>query len=194
MNKKNNVQSMVLAALLCAVGIIIPMYSPFKILLEPASFTLGSHVAVFIAMFISPAVAVSVAFVTALGFQLAGFPLIVVLRALTHVIFAGVGAFVLTKSSSIMTTPKKSVIFAFLISVLHAACEVFVVTIFYWGNQMTDIYYNKGYLITVVGLVGVGTIIHSMIDFGIATAIWQPLKAVAPTNASAKFYKVKKQL
>ena len=56
MNQKtmhNNILKVVMAGLLCAVGIIIPMFSPLKIVIPPASFTVASHVAVFIAMFIS---------------------------------------------------------------------------------------------------------------------------------------------
>ena len=52
MNSKLNTKEIIMAALLCAIGIMIPMISPIKIVLEPASFTLASHVAIFIAMFI----------------------------------------------------------------------------------------------------------------------------------------------
>lgn len=185
MKQTYKLQSMVIAALLCAIGIIIPMFAP-KIILEPASFTLASHVPVFIAMFISPYVAMSVALITGFGFLFAGFPIVVVLRALTHIIFAGVGAFVLKKYGNIFLSTKKTVTFAFLISLLHASCEVLVVTFFYWGSQMTSAYYDKGYLLSVVGLVGIGTVIHSMIDFGIASFVWQPLQHVVTIPASVK--------
>lgn len=67
MNRNNN-YSMVVSALLCAIGTVIPIISPLKITLEPASFTLASHVAIFIAMFISPATALFVAVGTTAGF------------------------------------------------------------------------------------------------------------------------------
>ena len=89
-------QSMVIAALLCAIGIVIPKKKK-KIVLEPASFTLASHVPIFIALFISPLVALSVSIGTTIGFLLAGFPIVVVLRALSHVLFAMIGAFILKK-------------------------------------------------------------------------------------------------
>ena len=90
--KQTKTFSLALTGMLIAVGIVIPMFSPIKIVIEPASFTLASHVAVFIAMFISPSVAVAVSLGTTLGFFLGGFPLTVVLRALTHVIFALAGS------------------------------------------------------------------------------------------------------
>ena len=58
---------MVIAALLCAIGIIIPLFSPLKIILEPMSFTLASHVPTFLAMFISPVTAIFVSIGTAIG-------------------------------------------------------------------------------------------------------------------------------
>jgi niacin transporter len=58
MNNNNKVKTMTIAALLSAIGIIIPMFSPIKLVIEPASFTFASHVPIFIAMFISPVVAI----------------------------------------------------------------------------------------------------------------------------------------
>ena len=65
--KKNGILSMVIAALLCAIGILIPIVMP-KIEIGPMSFTLASHVPSFLAMFISLPVAVAVSLVTAVGF------------------------------------------------------------------------------------------------------------------------------
>lgn len=78
--------------------------------------------------------------------------------------------------------------FSLLLSVIHAVSEVFVVTLFYFGNSMTAQYYNKGYFETVIILVGVGTVVHSLIDFGIATFVWKPLTRVVriPYNAKIK--------
>ncbi len=182
---KNEVQTMSISALLCAIGIIIPMFAP-KILIPPASYTLASHVPVFIAMFISPVVAIFVALITGFGFLFAGFPLVIVLRALTHVIFAGIGAYFLKKNKNLLQKQNSSIVFAFIISLVHAICEVIVVTIFYWGNNVTDIYYQKGYLVTVVGLVGVGTLIHSMIDFGIAIMVWKPIQRIVTIPVSVR--------
>lgn len=186
-NNSYKLLSMVIAALLCAIGIIIPMFSPLKILLEPASFTLASHVPIFIAMFLSPMIAISVALITGFGFLFAGFPIVVVLRALTHIVFAAVGSVILKKKGNILHSTSSTVLFALGVSLIHAISEVIVVTIFYWGNQMSEIYYNKGYLVTVVGLVGIGTVIHSIVDFGIASFVWKPLKHIVSIPVSASF-------
>jgi niacin transporter len=157
------------SGLLIAIGIVIPMVSPFKIVLEPASFTLASHVAIFIAMFISPRMAVTVAIGTAIGFLLGGFPIVIVLRAGSHILFAILGALYLqkmqkTKISSITTLWG----FSFFIALIHAICELIVVSIFYFGGIMGVAYYQHGFLMSVLLLVGLGTVIHSMIDFKIA--------------------------
>lgn len=44
MSQSNKIHTMVLSALLIAVGILIPIISPIKVILEPMSFTLASHV------------------------------------------------------------------------------------------------------------------------------------------------------
>ncbi len=177
----NKVKTMTIAALLCAIGITIPMYSPFKIIIEPASFTLGSHVAIMIAMFISPEVAVSVALVTSFGFLLGPFSIVVVLRALSHVVFVTVGAFLLKKNQNILLSYKTMIPFALFISIIHAVCEVIVSSIFYFTGTVTT-----SYLISVIGLVGAGTIIHSMFDFSVAVLVWKPLQYVISIPANAK--------
>ncbi|MDD3172301.1 MAG: hypothetical protein PHF63_01310 [Herbinix sp.] len=177
----NKVKTMITAAMLSSIGIIIPMYSPFKIIIEPASFTLASHVAVMIAMFISPVVGISVALVTSFGFLLGPFPPVVVLRALTHVIFVTLGALILKKNPNILLSLKTMIPFAILISVVHAIAEVFVSSLFYFTGTVTT-----SYLISVVGLVGLGTFIHSLCDFAIAVLVWKPIQHVISIPANAK--------
>lgn len=183
--KNSKIQTITISALLCAIGIVIPMFAP-KIVLEPASFTLASHVPIIIAMFISPLVAISVALITSMGFFIAGFPIIVVLRALTHLIFASLGAIFLKKNNNILQKRSSTTLFAFLLSVVHAVCEVIVVTFFYWGDSVTGLYYEKGYLLSVIGLVGLGTIIHSMVDFSISVLVWNSLKRIITIPVSVR--------
>ncbi len=189
MNRNNNLNSMVISALLCAIGIVIPIISPLKITLEPASFTLASHVAIFIAMFISPATAVFVAAGTAVGFLLAGFPIVIVIRAASHVVFAAAGSVYLKKHPDTLKTFKSSQVFSLATGLLHGICEVIVVIPFYFGNNMSSAYYAKGFIVSVVLLVGVGTVVHSMIDFYLAQAIWKPVsKAVKlPEKVSVNY-------
>lgn len=178
MKRNNSINSMVISALLCAVGIVVPIISPLKITLEPASFTLASHVAIFIAMFISPATAAAVAIGTAAGFFMAGFPIVVVLRATSHIVFALVGALYLKKFPDTLKS-YKSIIYSLAIGLIHGICEVLIVIPFYFGNNMSSGYYAKGFVVSVMLLVGVGTVVHSMIDFFLAQAIWKPVtKAV----------------
>lgn len=178
------IKTMTIAGLLCAIGIIIPMFAP-KIVIEPASFTLASHVPVIIAMFISPTVAISVSLLTSLGFLISGFPIVIVLRALTHLLFASIGAFMIKKNNNILLSPKSAVIYSFIIAIIHAIAEVAVVTFYYWGGSMAA-YEEKGYLVSVLGLVGLGTIIHSMVDFGIAVVVWKPLQQIISIPANAR--------
>ncbi|MEN2256735.1 hypothetical protein AAIB48_02790 [Paraclostridium benzoelyticum] len=47
-----------------------------------------------------------------------------------------------------------------------------VVIPFYFGSSLSQGYYEQGFLTSVLLLVGVGTIIHSMLDFGLSVYIW----------------------
>lgn len=187
MRRDTKLQTMVVAALLCAIGIVIPMFAP-KIVLGPVSFTLASHVSIFIAMFISPPVALAVSIGTTIGFLFAGFPIVIVLRALTHIVFAMTGALILKAKPNILTTLSGSAFFGLFLSVIHAVCEVIVVTLFFFGNQMPTNYYENGYFMSVIALLGFGTIVHSMIDFAIAVFVWKPLTKVVhiPYNAKVR--------
>ena len=167
-----------ITALLTAIGIAIPLLSPFKVVLEPASFTLASHVAIFIAMFISPWVAAAVAVGTTVGFFLGGFPIVVVARAASHLIWAFGGALVLKRYPGILKSGKQTALFAVGLALVHGVAELAAVAPFYFGGLMPVAYGEgaTGFLTFVVLLVGVGTVIHSLVDFGIAMAVWKPLQ------------------
>ena len=171
MKTKSTVQELCTTALLCAIGILIPMVSPLKLVIPPMSFTFASHVAIFIAMFMNPRVTLFVSLGTTLGFALSGLPLVVTLRALSHVVFSVFGAYWLQKNSSVMQSPVKMLIYNLVLGILHALGEVLVVTGFFLAGQ--DL---KGTFTYVVwGLVGLGTVVHSMIDFYIAVLLWNPI-------------------
>lgn len=173
MNKKVNTQAVVISAILCSIAIIIPMFSPIKIILEPASFTLASHVPIFLAMFISPGTALFVTVGSTIGFLLGGFPITVVLRALSHLLFIIIASVYLKKHKNIINEGKSSLLYSFTISLIHAIGEVLIVIPFYLGSSLSQGYYDKGFIISILGLVGLGTIIHSMIDFSLSKYIWK---------------------
>jgi len=172
-NKKIHIMS--LSALLIAVGVVIPMFMPVKIVIPPASFTLASHVAIIVAMFVSPFVAITVALGTTLGFLLGGFPLAVVLRALSHVVWAGFGAWYLKEHPTLFTDWKKTVAFILCIGLLHAVCEVLIILPLYFGHALSEANYTQGFLYSIFLLVGVGTVVHSSVDFVISLAVWKVL-------------------
>ncbi len=165
MQRSLSVQKMTACALLIALGIVIPMVSPAKVVIPPASFTLASHVPIFMAMFISPAAAAAVAAGTTLGFLLGPFHIVIALRAATHLGFAILGAVWLRRHPQTLASPLKTQGFSFIIGLVHAACEVLIVTAFYFSGSMAETYYSSGFFTSVLLLVGLGSIAHSMLDF-----------------------------
>jgi len=174
--KHSSILKLTVSGLLIAVGIVIPVVSPLKIIIEPASFTLASHVAIFIAMFISPGVAAAVVLGTTLGFFIGGFPVVIVLRAASHIVFAVMGALYIKRAMTAGFSAVKRRVFSFIVALTHAICELFVVSLFYFSRQMITVYYQQGFLKSVLLLVGLGTVIHSMVDFELAQLVLLPLK------------------
>lgn len=177
MNTKSKATRMTITALLMAIAIVIPIVMPVRIVIGPASFTLASHVPIFIAMFFSPSIAVIVALGATLGFFIAGFPIIIVLRALSQVVFALVGAKIIENRNlmnTITDSVVKSQLFSFVIALIHAIGETAIVTVFFFGGLGLDT--TRGFFYTVFLLVGVGTLVHSMVDFMIAQYIWKAQK------------------
>lgn len=163
-------QKLTISALLIAVGMLIPLISPLRWVVEPASFTLASHVAIFIAMMLDPAIAVVVAIGTSIGFFVS-FPLVIALRALSHIVFALLGSLYLKKFPDTLKSMIKVHIFSVIIALIHAICEVAVVFSFYFGGSLA----NYSSVKMIVLIIGLGTVIHSIVDFEIAYWIYTPL-------------------
>ena len=183
--KNQSIKKMTSAALLIALGVIIPMFSPVKIVLEPASFTLASHVPIFMAMFISPATAIAVTIGTTLGFFLGGFPIVVVLRAASHILFVSIGAYYLHRFPQTTESPVSRRLFSLVIGLVHTLAEVIVVSFFYFGNNMGEGYYKSGFVYSVILLVGLGGLVHSMVDFEIA---WGVTRAISKQGEIAELF------
>ncbi|MDR2156711.1 MAG: hypothetical protein LBO81_02885 [Clostridiales Family XIII bacterium] len=170
MDKRWTTLRLTAAALLIAIGILIPLVSPLKIVLEPASYTLASHVAIFLAMMIDPAVAIAVTVGTFIGFFL-NFPLVIALRAASHIVFAVVGSYFLKYRPSVLKSLAQIHVFSFVIALIHAVCEVAVVFGFYFTGGMAG--YTS--VQTVVLMIGLGSVVHSMVDFEIAYIVYKAL-------------------
>ncbi len=185
MSKRNHIEKITMAAMLCAVGILIPSYFP-KIAIPPVSYTLASHVAIFMAMFISPAVSIAVTLGTTLGFLISALPMVITLRALSHIVFSTLGSFYLKKTADALSNWKKTLFFGAAVSVIHALLEIIVVSFYYFGNALSEMNYTNGFFVSVILLIGVGGFVHSMIDYYISCLIWNPVAKVLKTDLSVK--------
>ncbi len=162
MKRNKQVQELAISGLLTALGILIPMMMPLKLILGPSTYTLASHVPVFIAMFISPKVAIMVALGTTLGFYTSLGP-IVAARAFSHLAFAIPGSIYLKKHR--LETMKEKILFNGAIALIHGIAEFSVVAL------MTANVINPTLLLEYFIFLGIGTIIHSVVDFILATSV-----------------------
>lgn len=183
MNRNKSISRMATTAMLIAVGILIPMIMP-KYIIPPMSFTLASHVAVFLAMFLSPATAAAVAVGTTAGFVFfSGLPVDVWLRAASHIVWAVGGALWLQKRPDTLHQPGKSAAFCGVIALVHGALELLVILALYFGGfaGVAEKFSSGGYL-AVFLLVGGGTVVHSCVDYVLSLLIWAPLRMARPTS------------
>ena len=188
MNRNQNVLRLAMAALLVAVGIIIPMFMPFpfKIYIPPMSFTLASHVAIFIGMFLSPVIGFAVAVGTTIGFVFSGFPLDVWLRALSHVVWAVLGALWLKTHPDILYKPLPSTLFCAVVGVVHAALELVVVfALFFGGFSGVVAKFEQSSFLGIFLLVGLGTFIHSSVDYILSLLVWRPIRKLKSIRSIA---------
>ena len=184
--KTRSVRSLTIAALLIAMGILIPMVMP-KVVIGPASFTLASHVPVMLAMFFSPMMALAVALGTTFGFLMTT-PLIIAARALTHVVFAVIGAIYLNRYPQTVSHPIRFQLFNFVMALIHVLAEVTMVWAFYATGSISGAAIDQNFFGFLFGLLGAGGILHSMIDFTLAFIIAKNLSRLfsVPVFAKAK--------
>lgn len=174
-----SIYQLVLAGILCAIGLVVPMVMP-KVILGPMSFTLGSHVAIFLAMFISPKVAAAVVLGTTVGFFMTT-PVIIAMRAASHIFFALVGAIIIKRHADILEKPLANLSLNAGLALIHGLSEVLVVAPFFSGYMFTPAQLNGGFIMSVVVLVGLGTVVHSFVDCSISVLLWKCVKSTVPS-------------
>ena len=170
--QKIKVRNLIIAALLTALGILIPAIMPAKIIIGPASFTLASHVPVMAAMFFSPGLTAFVAIGTTLGFMISTPVPTIWLRAFMHLIVMTGGAYFLKKHPEIIHQKAKIQIFNVILGIFHAGLEALIVYAFYsFGFAAL----NQQALFNLLLLIGFGGLIHSLVDFNLALALGNAL-------------------
>ena len=142
-------RNLTITALLMALAIMIPIVMPLKVVIPPASYTVASHVPIF----------------------LAGFPLIIVMRAATHIFFALFGAWYLKNHMEVLSNALSFVTFNFVCAIIHAVGEVVACLLFYTTTTLPNI--DLMYVVFV--LVGGGAFVHSMVDGYISLYIYKAI-------------------
>lgn len=162
MNVNKSVKELVFAALLTAFAIIIPIQFGFlKIYIPPFTATIAAHVPMFLAMLVSPMVAVIVGVGSVVGFILSGMPAPIVFRAATHIVVGLVGGKIVIKDRNF----KKAIL---ITGPIHGILEALVVIPFIG----IDVY-------QLLIVTGVGAFIHHYID---GTIAYMLAKAIAKSR------------
>ncbi len=68
------------------------------------------------------------------------------------------------------------------LAVLHALGEVLVVAPFFFNGYMfTQEQLSNGFVMSVIVLVGAGTVLHSVMDCSISVLLWKFVRAAVPS-------------
>ena len=140
------------AAILASLTIVFALFMP-KIYLGPFTATLGLHVPLFLSFTLGPWYSFLVGLFSALGFLLAGLPIVIAARAAMHGFIGLLGGWLVVNRkwsfrSALGTT-----------SLLHAGSEALIVLPFGFDFQ------------TGLVLVGGGTLLHHIVDSFLALLI-----------------------
>lgn len=91
------------------------------------------------------------------------------------------GAWLLKKKPGLADSASGLLLLNLVLAFVHAVCEVIVVTPFFFaGNMFSVQQLAGGYVMSVLGLVGGGTMLHSLIDFSIAAVLWRAVCSGVP--------------
>ena len=184
MNNYKRLNLIVISAILTALSFIVIYLVP-TIDLGIWSFTLGSHVPIMIGMFISPVTAVFTYLGTLFTFMIKTPNVIVWFRAASHIFFIIAGLFLMKKwktlNSNILDIHKGFFtisLFVIIIAFIHALFEVLAIYFCMFLNTLGNISIaipstGTYYLFFTVGL---GTFVHTILDFTIAYIIYLPIK------------------
>ncbi|NLC64076.1 MAG: hypothetical protein GX753_00220 [Erysipelothrix sp.] len=164
--RNKHIQDITQAGLLSALGILIPIMMPLKLILPTSTYTLASHVPIFIAMFINTRVAIMVALGTTLGFFIS-MPLIVAARAFSHLVFVVIGSRFLNKHT--LESKLSMVCFNLCIAFIHGFSE-FLIVLLLTAKSVTPVMLSQYFI-----FLGLGTMVHSLVDFSIAYPIVKAL-------------------
>jgi len=151
-------KDIVVGGLLAAVAILIPILfanTPLMVYIPPFSATIASHVPILLSMAISPTVAIFTGIVSGIGFAIRTTPVIGA-RALMHAIVGGVGAYAYKKGMPFYVV-------LLLTAPLHGLLEALVVLPFGFNLYQAFV------------VVGVGTVLHHMVDAVITLVVYNAL-------------------
>ena len=111
---------------------------------------------------------------------------IIALRAASHICFALLGAVLIRKIPEIIEKPLPSTVFNGGLAFVHALAEVAVVSPSFCRQHFKPEQLADGYVMSVLVLVGVGTFLHSLIDYTVSIMLWKPVRAALPSLAELR--------
>lgn len=149
-----------ISSIVIGMSILIPFYTPFKLVIPPASYILFSYIPVFLALYYSRSLALCAVLCMSIALYGTHFPLSIVAECLSHLLLAIVGSLYIRNHADILNSVRSYIPFCIRMACLLALGEMSVsMLIFFIKHNITP---NTIFVALI--LVGGVALVHSFID------------------------------
>lgn len=163
-----------ISSIVIGMSILIPFYTPFKLVIPPASYILFSYVPVFLALYYSRRLALCAVFSMSIALYSTHFPLSIVAECLSHLLLAIIGSTYIKNHADILSSVRSYIPFCIRMSCLVALGEMGVsMFIFFIKHDITP---NTIFVAFI--LVGGVALVHSSIDGMIGYILYKGINKI----------------
>ena len=149
-----------ISSIVIGMSILIPFYTPFKLVIPPASYILFSYVPVFLALYYSRRLALSSVLCMSIALYSTHYPLSIVAECLSHLLLAIIGSTYIKNYADTLNSVRSYLPFCIRMACLVALGEMGVsMLIFFIKHDITP---NTIFVALI--LVGGVALVHSFID------------------------------
>lgn len=163
-----------ISSIVIGMSILIPFYTPFKLVIPPASYILFSYVPVFLALYYSRRLALSAVFCMSIALYSTHYPLSIVAECLSHLLLAIIGSTYIKNHADILSSVRSYIPFCIRMACLVALGEMGVsMFIFFIKHDITP---NTVFVALI--LVGGVALVHSFIDGMIGYILYKVINKI----------------
>lgn len=163
-----------ISSIVIGISILIPFYTPFKLVIPPASYILFSYVPVFLALYYSWRLALFAVLCMSIALYSTHYPLSIVAECLSHLLLAIIGSTYIKNHADVLNSVRSYIPFCIRMACLVALGEMGVsMLIFFIKHDITP---NTIFVALI--LVGGVALVHSFIEGMIGYILYKVINKI----------------